>query len=127
MPKINIDTNDFVDLLVSRLRKFWIDEPENSPESDTCKAFRAMWENRTESGCFDCDHDLTISEIVDNDYINNVTICSEGDNLYYDCKAAYDSGDYEVKDDNGDYVGYIEAAVNDSDNAGEYVFLISDC
>jgi hypothetical protein len=75
MVTVNIDNDDFLDMLVNRLESFW------KVDSDVSELFAKYWEDMIDGGCFDgCD--FNVMQIVDNDYVNNTSICYSKDDLY---------------------------------------------
>ena len=125
MPNINLATDEIVGLFADRLEKRW------DADKTTVELFSQYWENMAEQGCFSCGHEFTVSEIVDNDYINNCTIVYKGEDYWDACVAAHDNGVYEVCDNDPDdhesadnIVYMILASTFDDD--GDLVFLVAD-
>lgn len=70
MITVRIDEEGLLDLLVDRI-KFWTNDPVKE------KLFKDYYRGLVYSGCFEgCDLDI-IDTIVDNDYVNNLTIISK--------------------------------------------------
>ena len=64
--QVNIDNYDAIDMLVNRVN-YWTDD------SEVIELFEQYYTNMVEGGCFDgCNFD--VMSIVDNDYVNNMTI-----------------------------------------------------
>ena len=74
-----------------------------------------MYENYVECGCFD-GGEFNIMEIVDNDYVNNCDVVSEGDEAYEGIKQLYDKKEYAIscEDELNNGFAYIEAEYNGS-------------
>ena len=70
---VNIDNEEAIEMLMRRL-SYWTDD------ETTHKLYRQMYENYVEGGCFD-GGEFDIMAIVDNDYVNNCDMVSEGDDL----------------------------------------------
>lgn len=68
MVSIQMDSDDMIEALVERLHTWTNDE-------DVREVFEQYYENLVESGCFDgCE--FNVMSIVDNDYVNNLSITS---------------------------------------------------
>ena len=126
MPNINLATEEIVGLFADRLKNYW------DADKTAVELYSQYWENMAEQGCFDSDHhEFTIAEIVDNDWINNLTIIYKGDDYWDACVTAHDNGVSEVCDndpddhESADNIVYIlEASTFDAD--GDLVFLVAD-
>ena len=71
MVTVTIDEDVLLDLLINRV-EFW------TSDEDVINLYRDYYENLIDSGCFEgCE--LDIMNIVDNDYINNLTTISKED------------------------------------------------
>lgn len=108
MARINLDNDELLGLLTDRLEKMWNVEPH----STEMKLYESMWERMIDGGCFDGDHEFTISEIVDNDWVNNYRIVYKGESDWDEYMTALDNYDYE----------YIAESCLDDD--GNRVFLV---
>jgi hypothetical protein len=106
MIKVLIDEEDLLEMLLKRV-KYWTDDT-------TLNAlFKQMYENRVYGGCFE-GMELDIPLIVDNDYVNNYSVVSEGDEGYEELLKIYEQqglGDCSCESDN---YNYIEAYENDT-------------
>ena len=71
MITVKIDEDTLLDMLINRVA-FWTDD------NCTQDLFRDYYEGLVNSGCFE-DCELDIGNIVDNDYINNLTTISKED------------------------------------------------
>lgn len=69
MITIRIDEDTLLEMLVDRV-KSWTDD------DDTIELFEQYYDHMVYSGCFDS-ADVDIMSVVDNDYINNLTIVTE--------------------------------------------------
>lgn len=65
MVTLNIDEETLLELLIDRV-KYWTDE-------DTLELFNQYYENQVYGGCFE-GANFDVMSIVDNDYVNNLTI-----------------------------------------------------
>lgn len=63
---VNIDNYDAIEMLVERV-KYWTDD------DDTIELFEQYYTHMVEGGCFDGGN-FDVMSIVDNDYVNNLTI-----------------------------------------------------
>lgn len=93
MARINLDNDELLGLLTDRLEKMWNVEPH----STEMKLYESMWEHLIEDGCFDGDHEFTISEIVDNDWVNNYRVVFMGEYDWEACLTAYNNNEYETE------------------------------
>lgn len=125
MPSINLTTDEIIEILSNRLQNYW------DADKITVELFSQYWENMAEDGCFDGGHEFTVSEIVDNDYINNCTIVRKGEDYWDACVTAHANGVSEVCDndpedhESADNIIYmLLASTYDAD--GDLVFLVSD-
>lgn len=105
MARINLDNDELLGMLTDRLATVWNVDPQ-SPEMGL---YESMWERMIEGGCFDSDYEFTISEIVDNDWVNNYRIVYKGEADWDEYMTALDNYDYEhiaetCLDDDGDRV-----------------------
>jgi hypothetical protein len=66
MITVKIDEEDLLDMLVNRV-EHWTDD------SDVIKLYSKYYENMVYGGCFE-DAELDIKSIVDNDYVNYLTV-----------------------------------------------------
>ena len=66
MVTVNIDEETLIELLTDRV-KYWTDD------EDTLELFNQYYESQVYGGCFE-GADFDIMGIVDNDYVNNLTI-----------------------------------------------------
>lgn len=67
--QVNIDNYDAIDMLVKRV-EYWTDD------SEVIDLFDQYYTSMVEGGCFDgCNFD--VMSIVDNDYVNNMTIVTK--------------------------------------------------
>ena len=66
MVNVQIDESDLLDMLVERV-KYW------TTEKSTVDLFAGYYQLMIEGGCFDGAY-LDVSFIVDNDYINNLSV-----------------------------------------------------
>lgn len=125
MPKLNLTTDEIVEILSNRLKNYW------EAGKTAVELFSQYWENMADEGCFDGSHEFTVSEIVDNDYINNCTIVYKGDDYWDACVAAHDNGVYEVCDndpddhESADNIVYMILA-STFDTCGNLAFLVAD-
>lgn len=71
MITVKIDEDTLLDMLIDRVA-FWTDD------NCTQDLFRDYYESLVYSGCFE-DCELDIRNIVDNDYMNNLTTISKED------------------------------------------------
>lgn len=68
MVSIQMDSDDMIQALVDRVG-YWTDD------SDVREVFEQYYEHMVEDGCFDgCE--FNVMSIVDNDYVNNLSITS---------------------------------------------------
>lgn len=125
MARINLATDEIVGLFTDRLKNYW------DADKVTVDLFSQYWENMADEGCFDGSHDFTVSEIVDNDYINNCTTVFKGEDYWDACVTAHDHGVYEVCDNDPDdhesadnIVYMILASTFDDD--GDLAFLVAN-
>lgn len=93
MPKINLETDELLNLFIDRLEKRWNVEPH----STEMKLYESMWERMIDDGCFDGEHEFSISEIVDNDWVNNYRTVFMGDDDWEACLTAYNNNEYETE------------------------------
>lgn len=104
---IYVDNDEFLDMLIDRV-KHWTEDP------DVVGLYAKMYENYIEDGIFE-NTNASISEIVDNDYINYCDIICDGDGEYtklYNYYTKYGAGDCSCAIEG---ISYIEA-VDNSDN-----------
>lgn len=66
MVTVQIDESDLLDMLVERV-KYW------TTEKSTVDLFTGYYQSMIDEGCFD-GANLDINGIVDNDYINNLSV-----------------------------------------------------
>lgn len=125
MPNINLATDEIVGLFTDRLKNYW------DADKTAIELFEQYWERMVDDGCFDGRREFTISEIVDNDWVNNLTIIYKGEDYWDACVTAHDNGVSEVCDndpddhESADNIVYIlEASTFDAD--GDLVFLVAD-
>lgn len=107
MVNVKIDEETLLTLLIDRV-KFWTED------SDIIALYKAMYENYVYNGLLD-GIELDINVIVDNDYVNNCGIVSEGDNEYKDLLSLYEEqglGDISCEHDRNNGFNYIEAYEN---------------
>lgn len=82
MITVTIDEDAFLEMLLNRV-EFW------TSDEDVINLYRDYYEGLVNSGCFDgCK--LTIMEIVDNDYVNNLTTISKEDFEQWDIESEVD-------------------------------------
>lgn len=93
MPKINLETDELLNLFTDRLATVW----NVDPRSTEMKLYESMWERMIDDGCFDSDYEFTISEIVDNDWVNNYRVVFMGEDEWEDCLTAYNNNEYETE------------------------------
>ena len=105
MIRVLVEEDELLDMLIERV-KFWTDEP------DVIALYSDMYENYVNSGAFD-DTEVNIMQMVDNDYINYCRVLYEGEDIYDAVNRSYsENGIGECYDDDGSYLGYIEAENN---------------
>ena len=88
MVSIQMDSDDMIEALVERLHTWTNDE-------DVREVFEQYYEHMVEGGCFDgCE--FNVMSIVDNDYVNNMSITSIGE--YNEAREEYlkDNTDEEI-------------------------------
>ena len=66
---ITIDEDDFLDMLVDRVRSWTNDE-------DTIELFEQYYDHMVYGGCYE-GTSRSIAEIVDNDYVNNTSVITK--------------------------------------------------
>lgn len=71
MITVKIDEDTLLEMLLDRI-KYW------TSNEDTINLYRDYYEELINSGCFD-DCEVDILDIVDNDYVNNLTTISKED------------------------------------------------
>ena len=101
---VQIDADEMVNALVSRLSEWTEDE-------DVIALYEQMYENYVYGGCFG-ESEFDVMAIVDNDYVNWCDVICEGEDLYDEIKEHYNKhglGDCSCEIDG---VGYIEAEHN---------------
>lgn len=106
---VNIDNEEIIEVLMRRL-SCWTDD------ETTHKLYRQMYENYVECGFFD-GGEFDIMAIVDNDYVNNCDVVSEGDEAYEGIKQLYEQEgicDISCEDELNNGFAYIEAEYNGS-------------
>ena len=113
---IEVEDEDVVEMLIDRLIKYW------HPANDEVYMYEKMYQNYVDNGVFD-GQKISISDIVDNDWVNYCDIVSDGDDYFEECKKAYAEGDYEVYDENEKYIGTIES-VNIDDNPTKFLIRL---
>lgn len=93
MITIKIDEDVFLDMLMDRV-EYW------TSDEDTINLYRDYYENLIDSSCFEgCE--LDIMDIVDNDYVNNLTTISREDFEQYDIEDEADDR-IEASNENAD-------------------------
>lgn len=101
---IYVENDEFLDMLIDRLRN-WTDDP------DIIELYKQMYNNYIDEGVFE-NTSASVSEIVDNDYINYCDVIAEGDddfNKLYDYYKRYGAGDCSTDFED---ISYIEAVDN---------------
>ena len=104
---VKINEEMALNMLVERV-KFWSDE------DNVIELYSKMYEYYIESGCFE-GMEFDINQIVDNDYVNNTAVVSEGDEGYEDIKKLYNLyglGDISCEHEFNHGYSYIEAEYN---------------
>lgn len=86
---IQIDRDDFVDMLTERVR-FWTDE------EDVIELYHDLYEYYVDIGTFDGTKE-TVQEIVDNDWVNWTEVVSKEDEEWEDILSIYHADDYKCK------------------------------
>lgn len=113
MPNINLATCEIVGLFTDRLHNYW----NVDPRSTEMKLYDSMWESLITDGCFAGNYEFTISEIVDNDWINNYCVVYMGEDDWDACMTAYNNNEWETE--NG-----IAIAASCLDDDGDRAFLV---
>lgn len=93
MARINIDNDELLGLLTDRLATVW----NVDPHSTEMGLYESMWERLITDGCFDGEHEFTIAEIVDNDWVNNYRVIFKGESDWEECLTAYNNSEYETE------------------------------
>jgi len=83
MITIRIEEEVALNMLMDRL-SYWTDD------ATTTALYEAMYRSYLDEGMFDGDN-FNVMNIVDNDYVNWCTIIEKGDDLYDECKKAWDN------------------------------------
>lgn len=93
MARINLDNDELLNLFTDRLATVW----NVDPHSTEMGLYESMWERLINDGCFDGDYAFTISEIVDNDWVNNYRTIFKGESDWDDCMTAYNNNEWETE------------------------------
>ena len=101
MVNVNIDEDVLVEMLMDRLREFW------DPDTVTEELYQDYYENMAYGGAFD-GMDFDVSAIVDNDWVNNLSVITEDE-----------FEDYNIEDEEDDRI-----IASKEDHNGETYFLI---
>lgn len=106
---VEIDEDDFLEMLMDRVR-VWTDD------ETTLELYEKMYQDSVYDGVFEGTK-ASIMEIVDNDYVNycNVITKEDKDENFDKILEAYKNGDRDISCDNLGY-SYVEA-VNDDETA----------
>lgn len=88
MVSIQMDSDDMIDALCDRV-SFWTND------EDVRELFEQYYENMVE-GCYFDECEFNVMSIVDNDYVNNMSVTSKGD--YNEAREEYlkDNTDEEI-------------------------------
>lgn len=101
---VKIDEDTLVEMLMERV-EYW------SSDWVTLALFRQMYESYVYGGCFEC-MKLDVMQIVDNDYVNNCIIISEGEEGYEELLRVYEEqglGDCSCEGVGYDYIEAYES------------------
>lgn len=101
---VKIDESMLVEMLMERV-EYW------TTDWVTIALFRQMYENYVYGGCFE-GIELDIPQIVDNDYVNNCIVVSEGDEGYEELLRVYEEqglGDCSCEGVGYDYIEAYES------------------
>ena len=93
MVNVQIDESDLLDMLVERV-KYW------TTEKSTVDLFAGYYQLMIEGGCFDGAY-LDVSLIVDNDYINNLSVYDSIEEACKNFNCTSEELDIEYQDENG--------------------------
>lgn len=105
MIRVLIEEDELLDMLIERV-EHWTNDPK------IIALYSDMYENYIDNGVFD-DSEINIMQLVDNDYINYCQVLYEGEDIYDAVNRSYlENGIGECYDDDGNYLGYIEAENN---------------
>ena len=108
--QVRIDRNELLEMLIDRLETMWTND------DDAIELYSDMYERYIDDGVFD-NIKFSVSEIVDNDWVNYCDIVRKGDDYYEECVEALDKPGVELDGDKT-LEGYKELG------DGEYIFLI---
>ena len=101
---VKIDEGTLVEMLMERV-EYW------TTDWVTIALFRQMYESYVYGGCFE-GIELDIPQIVDNDYVNNCIVVSEGDEGYEELLRVYEEqglGDCSCEGVGYDYIEAYES------------------
>lgn len=101
---VKVDEDVVVDMLMERV-EYW------TTDWVTIALFRQMYESYVYGGCFE-GMELNIPLIVDNDYVNNCGVVSEGDDGYEELLRVYEEqglGDCSCEGIGYDYIEAYES------------------
>ena len=93
MVTVQIDESDLLDMLVERV-KYWTDE------KSTVDLFTGYYQSLIDGGCFDGAY-LDVSLIVDNDYINNLSVYDSIEEACNDFNCTAEELNIIYQDENG--------------------------
>lgn len=111
MIRLYMDADEMLELLLDRLEEYWT----KTKYSAAYNLFEKLYTERVANGNF-FDSKFSVSEIVDNDYVNNYSIISPTD---------YDYEEYFEEYKNEDYDRIVEVCDEEYYEDDQPVFLIS--
>ena len=85
MIKINLSEDRVLDLLMKRFCDF----TGLGEDTEEYKLFEKMYQNYIDNGIFESMEEFDPMVIVDNDYINNYTVCYKDNTHYHKIKKLY--------------------------------------